>query len=340
MNLLLTRFGERRIVLTLVLGIALALPLCSSWGIPPDSGAVASARQDFNAGNYAGAIKTLESAASGGSASAEVYYWLGRSYYEMHDVDDAVKNAEKSVSMDPKNSLYHQWLGRAYGAKADRDHSFFQARKVKKEFEQAVQLDPSNLQARRDLEQFTMDAPGIVGGSKDEAMTQVNAIAAADPVQGDLARAAYDTDALKKPDQAEAEYKQVLDAKPRDMDAYFEAADFYVGQKKTSDLQNTIQAAAAVNPSDPRLAFFRGVAGVLSGGDLGSAEQELKSYLASTPDRSDWPSHAGARTWLGKLYEAQGKRADAAEQYRAALQLDSQDKEARTRLQNLGKTSP
>lgn len=340
MNPLLAKLRERRMVLALALGMALAFPLCSSWGLPADSGAVASARQAFNAGNYAGAIKTLESATSGGSANAEDYYWLGRSYYEMHDDDDAVKNAEKSVSMDPKSSLYHQWLGRAYGAKADRDHSFFQARKVKKEFEQAVQLDPSNLEARRDLEQFCMDAPGIVGGNKDESMTQVNAIAAADPLQGHLARAAYDLDALKKPDEAEAEYKQALDAKPHNMDAYFEAADFYVGQKKTSDLQNTIQAAAAVSSSDPRLAYFRGVAGVLSGADLGSAEQELKSYLASTPDRSDWPTHAGARTWLGKLYEAQGKRADAAEQYRAALQLDPQDKEAHNRLQNLGKTSP
>ncbi len=64
----------------------------------------------------------------------------------------------------------------------------------------------------------------------------------------------------------------------------------------------------------------------------------MKSYLASTPDRSDWPSHAAAREWLGRLYEAQGKRADAAEQYREALQLEPKRKEARTRLEKLEKS--
>jgi tetratricopeptide (TPR) repeat protein len=79
---------------------------------------------------------------------------------------------------------------------------------------------------------------------------------------------------------------------------------------------------------------------VLSGTDLPRAEQYLKSYLASTPDRSDWPSHAGAREWLGRLYEAEGKRSEAAEQYRAALQLDPGRKEAKARLQKLEKQSP
>jgi tetratricopeptide (TPR) repeat protein len=79
---------------------------------------------------------------------------------------------------------------------------------------------------------------------------------------------------------------------------------------------------------------------VLGNANLAGAEQYLKSYLASTPDRSDWPSHAVAREWLGRLYETQGKRAEAAEQYRAALQLDPKQKEARARLEKLEKASP
>ena len=92
--------------------------------------------------------------------------------------------AEKSVSLDPKNSLYHQWLGRPYGGKADRDRSFSLAKKVKNEFQEAVSLNPSNIAARRDLEEYCLDAPWIAGGSKDEALQQVNAIAAIDPVAG------------------------------------------------------------------------------------------------------------------------------------------------------------
>ena len=93
-----------------------------------------------------------------------------------------------------------------------------------------------------------------------------------------------------------------------------------------------------MNPNDPRSAYYRGVYGVLSAVDPAHSEQDLKSYLASTPDRSDWPSHAAAREWLGRLYEAQGKRAEAAEQYRAALQLDPGRKEVKTRLEHLEKS--
>ena len=212
---------------------------------------------------------------------------------------------------------------------------------MKKEFQQAVSLNPSNLAARRDLAEFCVDAPWIVGGSKDEALQQVNAIAAIDPVEGHLARAIYFQEGLKRPDQAENEYREVLAAKPNRIEPYLEAADFYRSQGKAAEVSTAIQAAAQVSPGDARLPFYRGVAGVLAHADLANAEQDLKSYLASTPERSNWPPHAAGREWLGRLYEAQGKRGEAAEQYRAALQLDPQRKEARARLERLSrKTSP
>lgn len=309
-------------------------------GFPSDaSGILQTAQREFNAGNYNGAIRTLQPAASQNPANAEVYFWLGRSYYELRDYDNAVSQAEKAVQLDPKNSLYHQWLGQIYGGKADRDHSFFLARKVKKEFEEAVRLSPSNIQARRDLEDYCLDAPSIVGGSKDEAREQADAIAALDPVEGRLARAAFDLKATKKPDVAENEYRSVLAAKPNRIEPYLEVIDFYQRQNKASEMEAAIQAAAKVSPNDPRLAFYRGVSRVLSGSEAPRAEEYLKSYLASTPDRSDWPSHAGARDWLGRLYESEGKRTEAAEQYRAALQLDPGRKETRVRLEQLEKKS-
>jgi tetratricopeptide (TPR) repeat protein len=308
-------------------------------GNPADaSAAIQNATRQFNAGNYSSAISTLQSVAAQNPNNAEIYYWLGRSYYELRDYDNAITNGEKSIEIDPKNSNYHLWLGRAYGGKADREHSFSLAKKVKKEFEAAVEANPSNISARRDLEEFNIDAPWIVGGNKDEAKAQMEAIAAIDPVEGHLARAVYDSQLLKKQDAADSEYKQVLAAKPKKVEPYFEAANFYVRQNNPAELNAAIDGAAAVNPNDPRLAFYRGVYGVLSSVDPMHSEQDLKSYLASTPDRSDWPSHASAREWLGRLYEAQGKRSEAAEQYRASLQLEPGRKEVRARLEHLEKS--
>jgi tetratricopeptide (TPR) repeat protein len=332
------RVLQRRAAAIVSVILFAALVLAPSAARADAAAAIQSAQHQISAGNYTAAISTLQGAVPGNSSNTELLYWLGRVYYEMRDWDDSTAQFEKAVSLDPKNSLYHQWLGRAYGGKADRDRSFSDAKKVKSEFKQAVSLDPSNIAARRDLAEYCLDAPWIAGGSKDEALEQVNAIAAIDPVAGHLARALYDRQGQKNPESAEAEIHEALAAKPKSPDTYFEAADFFRIVNKPSDIEAALDAAALVSPNDPRIAYYRGVAAVLANANLPSGERDLKSYLASTPDRSDWPEHAAAREWLGRLYEEQGKRADAAEQYREALQLEPKRKEAHSRLEKLEKS--
>jgi tetratricopeptide (TPR) repeat protein len=343
MSLRRARFAK---VLSAALVVAAFLAPRASQGralasaVPPADGAAAiqTAQRQFNQGSYSSAISTLQAAITQNPSSAEAHYWMGRSYYELRDYDNAVAQLEKSIDLADKNSVYHQWLGRAYGGKADKDRSLFDARKVKKEFQAAVQLDPSNIAAREDLEEYCLDAPWVAGGNKDEAKAQVEAIAALDPIQGHLSRGELYEKESKKSDLADAEYRQVLSAKPKDVDPYLDVAAFFQRQNKPSDIEAAIQSAAQVNPNDPRLAFYRGVSRVLSNTESARAEEYLKAYLASTPDRSDWPSHAAAREWLGRLYEAQGKRSEAAEQYRDALQLDPGRKQARARLEQLEKS--
>src|SRR5271170_1951868 len=219
------------------------------------SSAIQSAQHQITAGNYTGAISTLQAAVPGNPSSADLFYWLGRVYYETRDWNNAVAQLEKAVSLDAKNSLYHQWLGRSYGGQADRDRSFSDAKKVKSEFKEAVSLNPSNIAARRDLEEYCLDAPWIAGGSKDEALQEVNAIAALDPVEGHLARAVYFSEGPKSNEQAEAEYQMVLSAKPKKLEPYFEVADFFEAQNKPADMETAIQAAAQASPNDLRLTF-------------------------------------------------------------------------------------
>jgi tetratricopeptide (TPR) repeat protein len=305
----------------------------------PSSALLESAQRQFGAGNYSAAVAMLRSVASQDPLSAEAFYWLGRCYYEMRDLDRAIAHAQKAVALQPQNSVYQQWLGRDYAAKADRDKSFFTARKVKTYFEQAVQLDPANVSARRDLEEFCIQAPWIVGGSNDEAKTQVDAIAKIDPIAGHLARASFDIEALKRPDLAEGEYKQILAAEPADPEPYFDIVAFLQRQNRPADMNAVLEAVAGIDANDPRVSFYRAEAMILSGSNLDRAAEYIKSFLASTPDRSDWPSHAAAREWLGRLYEKQGRPAEAAEQYRASLQLEPWRKSAQTRLERLEKAA-
>jgi tetratricopeptide (TPR) repeat protein len=299
------------------------------------SGLINAARQQFDQGQYGAAMSTLESAQSQNPATAEVYFWMGRTLFEIHDFNSAIGQFQKAISLNSNVSTYHDWLGRAFGGKADKEKSFFVARNAKGQFEMAIKLEPSNVAARRDLADYCMQAPWIVGGNKDEALTQVNAIAAIDPVEGHLVRAEYDVSVLKDPQKAEGEYQQVLAEKPPTVEPYLEAAAFFERQKEFPEMKAAIDVLAQGHPNDPRVTFYRGVYNVVISGNLSNAEEELKSYLASTPERSDWPSHSSARDWLGRLYQQQGKSVEAAEQYRAALQLDSQNQDAKARLQQL-----
>lgn len=299
------------------------------------SGLLESARHLFDEGQYGAVITKLESAQSEYPTSAAICFWMGRTFFEIRDFDRSILELKKAVSLDGKISAYHQWLGRAYGGKADKEKSFFVARNAKGQFEAAVKLDPSNVAARRDLADYCMQAPWIVGGSKDEALTQVNAIAAIDPVEGHLARAEYDLNILKDPTKAADEYRAALAAKPKAVKPYLEVAAFFGHQNQLPEMKSAIDAVTATHPNDPRVTFYHGVFGVLSKTNLEGAEENIKSYLASTPERSDWPSHSSARDWLGRLYEEQGKGVKAAEQYRAALQMDPQNQDAQERLKQL-----
>jgi tetratricopeptide (TPR) repeat protein len=310
----------------------------ASAKVAPTKMANSAIPPQFATGNYAAAISALRADVAKNPQDADAYYWLCRSYYEAHDLDNAIAECEQAVRLAPQNSDYHLSLGEAYGEKADRQHSFLLARKVKHEFEEAVRLNPRNIHARRDLAQFYAEAPWIVGGSNAGAKQQVDAIAAMDTAQGHLARAQLWADE-KRNDLVEGECRQALSAKSSDPGADFEVAGCYAQLGRTSELKSAVDAAAALRPNDPRLAYYRGVEGVLAGTAMGTAEQSLKSYLASTPERSDWPSHAAAREWLGRAYEAEGKRPQAAEQYRAALQLEPGRVSASGRLKHLEQTS-
>jgi tetratricopeptide (TPR) repeat protein len=297
---------------------------------------VETAEQQFHDGHFSQAIATLQQALHSDPGNAAVSYWLGRSYFELKRYEDASDQMQQAIKAAPDNSMYHLWMGRIDGRLADQKRSLWLGMRTRKEFEKAVQLDPKNIPARRDLSEFYTEAPWIVGGSKKKAREQIAAIAALDAVQGALAQAEYDQK-TKNLAGAKAEYEKVLAAQPARVEEYYEVADFYASRSNLEGLRKAVDGAIRVAPTDPRLGYYRGVILALEGDQLTEAETYLKAYLAATPIRSDYPSHADARTWLGHVYEKQGKRLEAAEQYRAALEIDPDSDFAKRSLKQLEK---
>src|SRR5258708_15525818 len=128
-----------------------------------------SAKDMLAAGRIDETIAELTRRLSSSPADAESSNLLCRAYFALGDWDRAESSCRKAASLEPDNSRFHLWLGRVYGEKAHRPTFLPPPRlagQVRGEFEPAVQLNPKDVDARLDLAEFYLAAPGIVGGGQ------------------------------------------------------------------------------------------------------------------------------------------------------------------------------
>lgn len=92
--------------------------------------------------------------------------------------EDAIPVIKSCTEKLPKSSRCHHRLGQLFGVAA-MSGGMMAAMKyggqIKELFAKAVETDPSNFEARRDLVQFYLQAPGVVGGSVSKAQEQAGA---------------------------------------------------------------------------------------------------------------------------------------------------------------------
>ena len=254
--------------------------------------------------------------------TAEAYNFLCRAHFELGAWDAGIPACEKAIAVDPGNGLYHLWLGRIYGEKAD--HSGFLsaaglAKKVRTEFERAVELSPENWEARTDLAEFYMEAPGIVGGGKDKALAQAEQLAKLNPAMAHWVQARL---AEKNKDSAgaEKEYRAAIEASQGGARAWLNLAGFYRHTDRLDEMEQALRTMET-RPPDHSAALPDGAGMLLkSGRDLPMATRLARRYRSSTDMIEEAPAFK-VYNLLCELLEKQGDRTAAAEQYRAALTL-------------------
>ncbi len=313
--------------------LALAVSSVAALAVADDSAPALLA-----AGRADDAITTLHSKINTSPNDAESYNLLCRAYFSMGDWDGGISACEKAVTLDPNNSRFHLWLGRIYGEKADAVNFMSAASlagKVRNEFEAAVRLDPNNVDARSDLGEFYLEAPAIVGGGRDKAEAQAQALAALDPAKADYIKGRL---AEKKKDfaAAEKEYRAAIEASHGSALTWFNLALFFRHQQRWNEMEDAIQHAVSAQVDRPEIIMESGEILLRSGRNFPAAVQYLRRYLALNPKAEEAPAFK-AHYLLGTALEKQGDKQGAAQEYRAALSLAKNFSRAQEALDRLNR---
>lgn len=298
-----------------------------------------AAHEAYEASDYAKAAELLQLALEQHPRDAEIHLLLAKTYYESQHYDAAVSSAEKAVALDPQSSLYHEWLGKVYGEKASHAAMFSAlslARKARKEFEKAVELDEKNFSAQQALIEFDCSAPGIAGGGEDKARPEIARLAALDSAEGHYA--AGNCRRQKKDfAAADAEFAQALELHPKSIELLYDIGDYAMKQSQAETLVIVADQGEAIAPADPRSAFYRAVAWIIKKERPGDSERLLNEYLKRAPLRNGFPAPWRVHEWLGRLYENQQNLQAAMQEYEAALKLEPKNKNVREALKRLKK---
>ena len=287
---------------------------------------LAPVRADLTLGRANDAIARLRSTLAANPEDAEAHDLLCRVYYQEEQWDDATGECETAVKLAPLDSDYHLWLGRAYGEKARSMHSikaYGLAKKVRREFERAVELDNGNVDALSDLGEFYTDAPKIVGGDKRKAQDVAQALEQYEPAQAYQLRGLL-AEKNKNYALAETEYKAAVEASRQPAGAWMDLAAFYSRRRQRQQMLQALQAGIdadrkAAKPFGP--ALVDGAALLSRNNEEPQlAIQLLRLYLASPNQSADSPAFQ-VHAQLSRLLEQQGDQAGATQQIEAAAAL-------------------
>ncbi len=253
------------------------------------------------------------------------------------EYDRAIALAEKAATADPMSSEAQLWLGRALAEKArvsPLTKGYGLARKARKAWEKAVELDPANVAARSDLVEFHVRAPGFVGASMAEARRQADELLRRNPMRGHIAWGTI-FEQQKDLAKAEAEYGKAVELETGDELRGHRALTFLLaGQKRYDEAKALWRARLSEEPGDVRARYMLARISLQSGQGLEEAVGHLTAYL-SVPPKPDAPSWADAQWRLALVYERLGRSDEARLALEEALKLQPGHAGAKKDLERL-----
>jgi tetratricopeptide (TPR) repeat protein len=238
---------------------------------------------------FAEAQSLLDQAVAATPGDAEAWSLLGRLAQQQGNAERAVEALEKATTLAPADSNLQRLLGDAYGFSAQKAGLFSKmgfAKKCKAAYDKAVELDPTNLDARWSVMEFCRQAPAMVGGGMDQAYAQAEEIRKLDANRGRIA-----------------------------------LATLYVAEKKMVEAFGLFDEALRASPDDYAALYQLGRLAAMTGQRLDEGLANLRKCLTlSVPAGQPGPAPVNWR--IGNLLEKKGDKPAARAAYEAALAAD------------------
>ena len=319
----------------------------------------------IEAGHWKRARTLVETRLRAAPADALSNFLLSQIRGAFGDRSTPLALAEKAVALDGRTAKYHRQLAEVLGVTAQHAGAFRQlllAHRFRGEIDAALSSDPRDLQALRDLLEFYLLAPGLIGGDPRRAADVAARIGGIDAVEGLLGQAriaefhkeaaaqeallrqAAETQPPRYKAQialsqfyleaghsrlsaAEAYARAAMNSDPGRVDAYAVLAAVYADRGEGNCLESILAIALQAVPDNPAPHYRAAERLLAAGRDPLRAERYLRLYLAQELEGNQ-PSLSEARWKLGLALQAQGRVADALAEFSESVRLDPESKAA------------
>lgn len=293
----------------------------------------------FDKKEFAQAYDILKELKAETPDNANLYYLSAKACMGLKNYELAVENAAQAVIKNPSVSEHHSLFADTQVLKfvGTQNTSIIKlpgfARRVKRSYQTAVNLDPSNIKAREGLALFYLMAPGIIGGSVKKAEFQADAIEKIDtesayPLKiGILKKRKRWAQALELAE----EWKALDTTKWEPVEAEFR---IYLEQENYTTASKILTDWLEKYPTEMNANYLLGLTAALSGDYLDLGEKALLTYNAYTPDMEQ-AGHEWSYYRLANIYEHMGDLDKAVTAAKKAEELQPSNKKVVTQVRQL-----
>ncbi len=275
-------------------------------------------------------------ALGGGDNSAAREKYRARIALQRQDYKLAITHAIEATELEA-SADHFSLLGDCYGLKA-RDGGGLgrlgAAKKARKSWERAIEIDPRHIDAHSSLIQYHLNAPRIAGGNKDQAKALASALSEIAPEPGLQARyqvaAATGAlgEAIELANQLVVSYPEQANYGVQLATTYHQSEEFEAARQALADNLDR-------HPQHWSTVYQVGRTAALSGEALDEGRQALEQFIAESGQNDGWLAAAHWR--LAQVHQHSGDQTQAQASVNQALALQPDHKQAKQLAKQLRK---